>query len=57
VRVGTRTLVSASPGVLGAGRAGARARPMSIRGGRSRLVELGGGEWGLVAQWWTVASP
>jgi hypothetical protein len=28
VRAGTRTPVSASPGVLGAGRAGARARPM-----------------------------
>jgi hypothetical protein len=26
-------------------------------GGRGRLVELGGGEWDLVAQWWTMASP
>jgi hypothetical protein len=23
----------------------------------AQLVELGGGVWGLVAQWWTVASP
>jgi hypothetical protein len=57
VRAGTRTPVSASPGVLGVGRAGARARPMSVLGGRRRLVELGGGEWGLMVQWWSMASP
>jgi hypothetical protein len=51
------TPVSASPGALVAGRAGARARPMSGLGGRGRLVELGGGEWGLMAQWWSMASP
>jgi hypothetical protein len=54
VRAGTRTLVSASPGMLGAGRAGARARPMSVQGGRSRLVELGGasGAWWRSGGWW-----
>jgi hypothetical protein len=26
-------------------------------GSRGRLVELGGGEWGLMAQWWSMASP
>jgi hypothetical protein len=56
-RAGTRTPVSASPGALVTGRAGARARPMNILGGRGRLVELGGGEWDLVAEWWMVASP
>jgi hypothetical protein len=35
----------------------ARAWPMGGLGGRGRLGELGGGEWDLVAQWWTVASP
>jgi hypothetical protein len=29
---------------------------MSGLGGRGRLVELGGGEWGLMAQWWPMAS-
>jgi hypothetical protein len=55
-RAGTRMPVSASLGALVVGRAGARARPMRGLGGRGRLVELGGGEWGLVAQWW-MASP
>jgi hypothetical protein len=43
-RAGTRTPVSASLGMPGAGRGGARARPMSVLGGRRRLVELDGGE-------------
>jgi hypothetical protein len=35
---------------------GARARPMRGLGGRGRLVELDGGKWGLMAQWWSMAS-
>jgi hypothetical protein len=36
---------------------GAVAWPMGVLGGRAGLVELGGGEWGLVAQCRPVASP
>jgi hypothetical protein len=57
VRAGTRTPVSASPGVAERGQSEARAWPMSVLGGRGRLGELGGGEWDLVAQWWSMASP
>jgi hypothetical protein len=32
------------------------ARPMGALGGRAQLVELGGAEWGLVAQCRPVAS-
>jgi hypothetical protein len=47
----------ASPGIGERGQSGARARPMGGLGGRGRLVELGGGEWDLVVQWWMMASP
>jgi hypothetical protein len=57
VRAGTRTPVSASPGIAERGQSEARAWPMRGLGGKGRLGELGGGEWDLVAQWWTVASP
>jgi hypothetical protein len=57
VRVGTWTLVSASPGIVERMQSEARAWPMGGLGGRGRLGELGGGEWDLVAQLWTVASP
>jgi hypothetical protein len=36
---------------------GAVAWPMGVLGGRARLVELGGGEWGLVARCPPVALP
>jgi hypothetical protein len=51
------TPLSASPGIAEREQSRARARPMSGLGGRGRLVELGGGEWGLMAQWWSMASP
>jgi hypothetical protein len=57
VRAGTRTPVSASPGVVECVQSEARAWPMGGLGGRGRLGGLGGGEWGLLAQWWSVASP
>jgi hypothetical protein len=50
----------ASLGVPGRRRAHAeRGRGMACErfGRQARLGELGGGEWDLVAQWWTVASP
>jgi hypothetical protein len=53
----THTPLSASPGIAEHVQSEARARPMGGLGGRDRLVELGGGEWDLVAQWWTMASP
>jgi hypothetical protein len=58
-RARTCTSLSASPGVPGAGREGARARPMSVLDGMSRLVELDldGGEWGLLARGLAMASP
>jgi hypothetical protein len=48
VRAGTRTPVSASLGVVGRVQSGAETGPMRGLGGRARLVELGGGAWGLV---------
>jgi hypothetical protein len=57
VHAGMRTPVSAARGVAERGQSEARAWPMRGLGGRGQLGELGGGEWDLVVQWWTVASP
>jgi hypothetical protein len=48
--------LSASSGAPGTSGARARARPMSVLDGRSRLVELDGGEWGLLARGLAMAS-
>jgi hypothetical protein len=57
VHAGMCTPVSASPGIVERVQSEARAWPMGGLGSRGRLGELGGGEWDLVVQWWTVASP
>jgi hypothetical protein len=44
------------PWHAGRGQSGARVRPMSVLDGRSRLVELDDGEWGLLAQGLAMAS-
>jgi hypothetical protein len=49
--------VLASLGRVGRVQNGAVAWPMGVLGGRAWLVEVGGGEWGLVAQCQLVASP
>jgi hypothetical protein len=48
--------LSASSGVPGASRARARAGPMGGLVSRRRLVELDGGEWGLLARGLALAS-
>jgi hypothetical protein len=49
--------LSALSGVPGASRAGARAGPMGRLVKRRWLVELDGGEWGLLARGLALASP
>jgi hypothetical protein len=48
--------LSASSGVPSMSRAGARAGPTVGLVGRQRLVELDGGEWGLLARGLALAS-
>jgi hypothetical protein len=55
-RAVTQMPLSALSGVPGAGRAGARAGPTGRFVGRIRLVELDGGEWGLLARGLVLAS-
>jgi hypothetical protein len=57
VRAGTRMPLSALSGMPGASRPGARAGPTGRLVGRRRLVELDGGEWGLLARGLALASP
>jgi hypothetical protein len=56
VCAGTRVPVVACLGGAERVQDRAIARPMGALGGRARLVELGGAEWGLVAQCRPVAS-
>jgi hypothetical protein len=57
VCTGTRMPVSTCQGGTERVQDRAMAWPMGALGGRAQLVELGGGEWGLVAQCRPVASP
>jgi hypothetical protein len=56
VCAGTRVPVVACLGGVEREQDRAAARPMGALGGRARLVESGGGQWGLVAQCRPVAS-